>query len=392
MTTAPSPQTIKALRDLIASAIAREKSYNVPNVCKRFGLDTGTTEEAHNGKFAYVRNRLQELPANRILDIAASVQQELPSYALGETLAKHNETGQSLVTELTRRRIVTALNGIPLSGTLPKSEFLRRIWPIDEISAPPDSLLHTMSEYLSQHCFRNDDLDTRELLESLNIYTCSQLQFFRFLEALVDPLTRDLPDQMALVTRLNVPLLMDGFSLQEVGRLSGSPRFKVRSVTNNSTPADSGIGKAFAAFSPNEIHDRWEEALRRRSADPRAAITLARTILEDTCKWVIHEAKGVYKDEDDLPALYRNLAKILKLAPDDYTEQIFKQILGSCQSIIEALGALRNKLGDAHGQGPLRAKPLTRHAELAVNLAGTMATFLIATWEAKASESNKARE
>jgi hypothetical protein len=40
-------------------------------------------------------------------------------------------------------------------------------------------------------------------------------------------------------------------------------------------------------------------------------------------------------------------------------------------------------LGDAHSQGPMRAKPLPRHAELAVNLAGTMATFLVATWEAR---------
>jgi hypothetical protein len=374
------------LRDLIASSIAGEKSYNVPAVCRRFGLKTGTDEEAHRSKFTYVSSRLRELGADRIFDIATSVQQEFPSYALGELLAKLSEASQPVVTELTRRRIVTALEGIPLSGVLPEIEFLGKIWPLDELSAPSDSLEHNMSQHLSQHYIRNDDLDARGVLEALNIYSCSRKQFFRFLEILVDPLTRELPDQMDLVTRLNVHLLIDGYALREVGRLSGSPRFEVRPATEGTTPADSGIGEAFAAFNPNEIHGRWEEALKRRSADPRAAITLARTILEDTCKWIIHEAQGTYKDEDDLPALYRNLAKILKLAPDDYTEQVFKQILGSCQSIVEALGALRNKLGDAHAQGPLRAKPLTRHAELAVNLAGTMATFLIATWEAKATE------
>ena len=83
------------------------------------------------------------------------------------------------------------------------------------------------------------------------------------------------------------------------------------------------------------------------------------------------------------PALYRKLAKSLNLAPDGHTEQTFKQILGSCQSIVEGLGALRNKLGDAHSVGPLRARPSIRHAELAVNLAGTMATFLVSTWKAR---------
>jgi Abortive infection C-terminus len=92
------------------------------------------------------------------------------------------------------------------------------------------------------------------------------------------------------------------------------------------------------------------------------------------------------EEADDLPMLYHKLAKILKLALDDHTEQVFKQILGSCQSVVESLGALRNKLSDAHSPGPKRARPQARHAELAVNLAGAMATFLVATWEARQTE------
>jgi len=140
------------------------------------------------------------------------------------------------------------------------------------------------------------------------------------------------------------------------------------------------------AFNPDQIHARWQEALNRRACDPRAAITSARTLLEDTCKWILHEAKKPFKDDDDLHVLYRSLAKVLKLAPDDHTEQVFKQICGSCQSIVESLGSIRNKLGDAHSQGPKRARPQARHAELAVNLAATMATFLIATWAVRRGE------
>ncbi|WP_375268522.1 abortive infection family protein, partial [Phenylobacterium sp.] len=128
------------------------------------------------------------------------------------------------------------------------------------------------------------------------------------------------------------------------------------------------------------------DAMSRRASDPRGAITLARTLLEDVCKWILTEAGEDFKDADDLPALYRKLAKLLKLAPDDHTEQIFKQLLGSCQQIVELLASLRNKLGDAHSSGPKRAKPLPRHAELAVNLSGTMATFLVSTWRARQME------
>ena len=41
---------------------------------------------------------------------------------------------------------------------------------------------------------------------------------------------------------------------------------------------------------------------------------------------------------------------------------------------------MRNKIGDAHGMRPRAVKRKPRHAELAVNLAGTMASFLAATW------------
>lgn len=383
MTVALAPKIAKSLRDLVASAIAGEKSYNVPAICRRYGLADGTDEEAHRSKFAYVSSRTKELRSDRLLELAREVQNDMPSYALGEVLAKIGEQGQHLVTELTRRRIVTALDGIPLSGTLPPLEFLGKIWPLEELSAPTGSLEQGMRGHLSRHYFINDDMDTRDVLEALEIYACSQSQFFRFLEVLVDPLTRESPDQYDFVARINRHLTVDGFSLKEIGRLSGSPKFAVRALTDGTTPADNETGKTLAAFNPTDIHARREEALKRRSADPRAAITLARTILEDTCKWIIHAAGKDFKEDDDLPALYRNLAKILKLAPDDHTEQVFRQILGSCQSIVESLGAIRNKLGDAHSQGPKRARPLTRHAELAVNLAGTMATFLIATWEAR---------
>ena len=247
-----------------------------------------------------------------------------------------------------------------------------------------------MEDYLIRHRINNFDMSNKDVLEALGINTCSQKQFFRFLEAMLDPLIRETPEQMDLVTRLNRHLSHDGFHVQEIGRMSGAPIFGIKAaVRAGATPADEEISKALLAFNPSDVHARWVEALERRASNPRAAITSARTLLEDTCKWILHEAREPFEEEHDLPALYRKLAKLLKLAPDDHTEKVFKQILGNCQSIVESLGAIRNKLGDAHSQGPVRAKPQPRHAELAVNLAGTMATFLIATWEARRETNNE---
>ena len=154
-------------------------------------------------------------------------------------------------------------------------------------------------------------------------------------------------------------------------------------LVGNGSPADDAISSALHRFDREVVHRRWTDALERRVTDPEGAITLARTLLEDVIKWLLSKQNVAYDHKSNLPRLYRLLASELRLAPDAYTEDVFKRILGSCQSVVESLGTLRNKLSDAHSTGPRRVKPHGRHAELAVNLAGTMATFLIATWESQ---------
>ncbi|MDI9407491.1 MAG: hypothetical protein QM522_12375 [Chitinophagaceae bacterium] len=50
--------TIVELREAIAEALAQEKSYDLPCVCVDLGLGSGTIEEAHQSKRAYVRARI----------------------------------------------------------------------------------------------------------------------------------------------------------------------------------------------------------------------------------------------------------------------------------------------------------------------------------------------
>jgi hypothetical protein len=150
--------------------------------------------------------------------------------------------------------------------------------------------------------------------------------------------------------------------------------------TSLSQPADSDISTSLSSFDVTEVHATWSRALERRKRDAEGAITLARTLLEEVCKHIIDGAGETYAEKDDLPKLYRSVATILNLAPDQHTEDTFKRILGGCQSVVEGLGTIRNKLSDAHGRGPKPIRPAARHAALAVNLAGAMATFLVETW------------
>jgi hypothetical protein len=136
-------------------------------------------------------------------------------------------------------------------------------------------------------------------------------------------------------------------------------------------------------LSTEAVQAVWQRALDRRVTDPEGAITAARSLLESVCKHILDDLKCSYDDTSDLPKLYRLTSDALSIAPSQHTEHVFKQILGGCTSVIEGLAALRNRLGDAHGAGRKRSRPAPRHAQLAVNLAGAMTAFLVATWECR---------
>ena len=154
-------------------------------------------------------------------------------------------------------------------------------------------------------------------------------------------------------------------------------------------PSHDAISEVLQDFNANNVQRDWVKALDRLNGDPEGAITSARTLLESVCKHILEQTDTPYEDDLDLPTLYRRASLQLNLAPEQHTEQIFKQILGGCTSITNGLAGLRNRLGDAHGQGSNRVKPSRRHAELAVNVSGAMAVFLVETWNANKMKSEE---
>lgn len=152
----------------------------------------------------------------------------------------------------------------------------------------------------------------------------------------------------------------------------------------NRAPGDTIIGDVLASFDAEGVHAVWAKALARRMSDPEGAITVARTLLETVCKHILDDLGVAYAEKDDLPKLYGAVAKALRLAPDQHTEEPIKAILGGAMHLVNGLGTLRNRFSDAHGKGAPKetkvpVKPSPRHASLAVNAAGAVATFLVET-------------
>ena len=149
----------------------------------------------------------------------------------------------------------------------------------------------------------------------------------------------------------------------------------------NKAPLDKSTSQVLKMFDSEGVHGAWQRALERRTTDPEGAITAARTLLETVCKHILDEKKIIYDSHKiELHELYKLTAAELYLSPSQHTEDVFKQILGGCSAVVNGLGTLRNRLGDAHGKGKAPVRPASRHAELAVNLSGALSLFLISTF------------
>jgi hypothetical protein len=147
---------------------------------------------------------------------------------------------------------------------------------------------------------------------------------------------------------------------------------------------DDSVAGALRRFGADAVQSTWQKALTRRTSDPEGAATLARTLLESVCKHVLDDC-GVFYGDAEIPKLWALTSEQLNLLPSQHDEEAFRRILGNCQAVVDGIANVRNRVGDPHGRGRRQVRITARHAELAVNLAGAMASFVLNTWLERAS-------
>lgn len=331
-----SAALIKKLKHLSACAISDAKAYDVPALCTHLGLAEGTEQEAFSSKYKYAQRRLADVSTERLLAIARELAEDEAHFELTEEIAKIDELGTPGITTLTRRKLLALFETTPLATNIDKIELIKGVWPIESLPAPLGSSERSLEQHILFQAVIDVEYPAKQILEAAGFLSSSRSRLSKFLAAITSPEAHPPKTQRDLARKIDALLRLDGYSLVVAGQMSGCPFFEVRPAPNGA-PSDESISTTLAEFNPTYVHARWKAALNRRTVDPEGAITLARTLLEDVCKWLLAEAGQDYQDNDDLPALYRQLSKLLKLAPDDHTERVFKQILGSCQSVVEII-------------------------------------------------------
>ena len=143
------------------------------------------------------------------------------------------ELDRNAIREGTRRDIIDmlVLSDASFHGRLDYMDFLKRVWPLDEMPSE-DHRFRSATGDIATHMGFGDWDDSHLLLERLRLALGSDDEFLRFLETVVHPLV--VPDEteaLALVAAINGSLERDGFHLVEADPISGKPAYGAKPVS-----------------------------------------------------------------------------------------------------------------------------------------------------------------
>ena len=117
--------------------------------------------------------------------------------------------------------------------------------------------------------------------------------------------------------------------------------------------------------------------------DFSGAITSARSLLESVLKYIHKEVLQTGAKNMELPRLYKDVAKELKIHNTSEIDQGLKKIAGGLNASVIGISEVRNKSSDSHGGLDLKYKVEEHHALLVVNAAKTIALFLFQSYKKK---------
>lgn len=219
----------------IAHVLSEEKSYDLPSVCERYGLDDGDKDEAFRSKRVYVQKRLKGKDQLFLLDLSKRIIEDCGEEAksLSKLIYNVSPNGIFSLSEITRKNILNELYlKQDLWGKYDVVAFLKRIWNLDSMPST-DFRFVTATEDIWQHMISNNDYDEKYLLEDyLELLIISDEVFINFLEQLVHPIVREQPEQQEYIDLLNQHLINDGFKFFPFTQLSGYPVYKIHKVQN----------------------------------------------------------------------------------------------------------------------------------------------------------------
>ncbi|MDX9721249.1 MAG: abortive infection family protein [Myxococcota bacterium] len=322
-------------------------------------LTLETYEDVENLKFELDNDGLI-FENNRIKPVTQRSRMLFEHPAIGYTISRL--TKQTIFDELES-------NHLDWWGRLPVREFLRRLYPIEE--------MQNLEKDIGVHFEWNDDWPFDWVLDEprIDLLGVDDKEFLRFLCEMVHPYVRpDENDRIALVKLLNKHLSADGWALLPNGAISSRPVFTGRPIVNL-VPLPREVLNLDGYV--RELADKCDT--RFAEGDLEGAITVGRTLLEVVLRQLEQRLRGTHTDYGgSLQKQYKEVSRLLRLDEkrDDLDDR-FKDVIRGLVTVVSGIAPIRNKLSDGHARA---YKPSMHHARVVVNAARTVSVFLVESY------------
>lgn len=282
------------------------------------------------------------------------------------------------ISEITRRDIVDELRlrNTQWNGRLDEVEFLGRLYSLDKLPSH-DKRFEDMAGDIFQHRINNLDWDEWWIFEDSRLQLDDDERFLNLLCEMIHPVTRsDRVEVAALVEMFNSHLAPDGWKVIEKEKISGRPVFVA--ISNEAAVQVENTERIGSAHALSQLK-KCEERI--GLIDYEGAISASRSLLESVFADIYEKTTGdKVRKGGSLMDLYKVIKNLLNLSDDKYSNEAIKTILRSLAAMVEGLDNLSNDMGDRHIRP---VAPQRRHAQLCVNSAKTLTTFLYDTLESK---------
>lgn len=177
-----------------------------------------------------------------------------------------------------------------------------------------------------------------------------------------------------LIGKLNKYLEFDGFKLIIKGK-------KVKIVPVTDVIIDTS---KFYKLDNEVIRENIEKCDKKiEDGDFPGAITNARSFFESLLLYIYKDIKKEdYNFTGDLPRLYKEVSKLIKLNIEEYMEDEIKKILSGLTSVVSGVAEISNKMADRHGRLSIWNQETQKHyAILTVNSVKTLSLYLYSCYE-----------
>ena len=220
-------------------------------------------------------------------------------------------------------------------------------------------------EELLDHCIANDRVsdmfacffDLSRFRDDLQGLSADEIE--RRHEAIVE----------AAIEAINGELIFGRHELKRIGNAYAVSPIDTSPAMD--TPSIKVVDRPYIKDMADRAHHDIEQG------DCDSALTKARTLLEETFCQVIERKGGIPSTSGDIGKLFAQVRKLYNIHADATMDRRICDLVNGLNKIVDSIGHMRNKQGDAHGVGAARVRIEDYHARLAVNAAANVADFML---------------